>query len=181
MLAAVLLLAGCGHASAKDPFVGTWQWDPHSLVPTTLVIAKVPDGYRATVAGLWLGAPPPCPPRQPACRAAPATGFGVDTRARLPARNGTSELQVDGNIQGGRPEQGIRQHRDSKPLSATPPLTDFRSRPGLQPQQAARDDRSQLSWAGPRLTLSCLIAFSRSRQHPLLRRQPRHSPALRGR
>jgi hypothetical protein len=57
MLAAVLLLAGCGHASAKDPFVGTWQWDPHSLVPTTLVIAKVPDGYRATVAGLWLGAP----------------------------------------------------------------------------------------------------------------------------
>jgi hypothetical protein len=50
MLAAVLLLAGCGHAAAKDPFVGTWQWDHQ--VPT-LVVAKVPGGYQATI--VWGG------------------------------------------------------------------------------------------------------------------------------
>jgi hypothetical protein len=46
MLAAALLLAGCGHASAKDPFVGTWQEVPRS---TKLVVAKMLDGYRVTL------------------------------------------------------------------------------------------------------------------------------------
>jgi hypothetical protein len=46
MLAAVLLLAGCGHAAAKDPFLGTWQW--YHQVPT-LVVAKVSGRYQATI------------------------------------------------------------------------------------------------------------------------------------
>jgi hypothetical protein len=39
ILAAVLLLAGCGHA--KDPFVGTWQFEG-----VHLVVAKVGQSYR---------------------------------------------------------------------------------------------------------------------------------------
>ena len=46
ILAAVLLLAGCGHtASSHDPFVGTWQSHSPNM---TLVIAKVAAGYRVT-------------------------------------------------------------------------------------------------------------------------------------
>jgi hypothetical protein len=46
-LAAVLLLAGCGHA--KDPFVGTWKRANGPPYPPTLfVIAKTADGYRLT-------------------------------------------------------------------------------------------------------------------------------------
>ena len=46
ILAAALLLAGCGHAvPSHDPFVGTWQ--SHSPDMTT-VIAKVAAGYRVT-------------------------------------------------------------------------------------------------------------------------------------
>jgi hypothetical protein len=42
ILAAVLLLAGCGHASKpSDPFVGTWGLGPD----TRLIITKVPRGY----------------------------------------------------------------------------------------------------------------------------------------
>jgi hypothetical protein len=45
ILAAVLLLAGCGQASApKDPFVGTWQ-----LNGVHLVITKPGQTYRTTV------------------------------------------------------------------------------------------------------------------------------------
>jgi len=41
ILAAVLLLAGCGHAGKpSDPFVGTW-----GLGQTRLIITKVPRGY----------------------------------------------------------------------------------------------------------------------------------------
>jgi hypothetical protein len=45
MLAAALLLTGCGHVSAaKDPFVGIWQGlDVH------LVIAKAGKSYRTTL------------------------------------------------------------------------------------------------------------------------------------
>jgi hypothetical protein len=50
VLAAVLLLAGCGHAyTAHDPFVGTWRLgsDP----PPWLVVAKVGSTYRVTFVG----------------------------------------------------------------------------------------------------------------------------------
>lgn len=44
MSAVVLLLAGCGHASApKDPFIGTWSVPDDSAV--TVVIARSSSGY----------------------------------------------------------------------------------------------------------------------------------------
>jgi hypothetical protein len=43
ILAAVLLLAGCGQA--KDPFVGTWGIHHE---PAIFVIAKAQNGYAAT-------------------------------------------------------------------------------------------------------------------------------------
>jgi hypothetical protein len=49
ILAAVLLLAGCGQAKVpKEPFVGTWRTAGTS---TRVVIAKLPNGYLSTLVG----------------------------------------------------------------------------------------------------------------------------------
>jgi hypothetical protein len=47
LLAAALLLAGCGHtATTKDPFVGTWhQLDPTVAASSPLIITKAGGGY----------------------------------------------------------------------------------------------------------------------------------------
>ena len=44
VLAAVLLLSGCGQA--KDPFVGTWRPTIATRSTVRLVISKQTDGYR---------------------------------------------------------------------------------------------------------------------------------------
>jgi hypothetical protein len=51
ILAAILLLAGCGQANApKDPFVGTWRGTAVSDDPNGhLVIARVPNGYLVAI------------------------------------------------------------------------------------------------------------------------------------
>jgi hypothetical protein len=54
ILAATLLLAGCGHAGATtDPFVGTWQFQG-----VHLVVAKVGGSYQTIVVSHgpgWVG------------------------------------------------------------------------------------------------------------------------------
>jgi hypothetical protein len=58
LLAALLLLAGCGRAAQpKDPFVGTWrQWPGHGPnAQTPVVITKSGSSYVATVV-FWGGA-----------------------------------------------------------------------------------------------------------------------------
>ena len=59
--ALVMCVAGCGHtAGQSDVFVGTWQPNvAPSEVTGKLVIARVPDGYRAAMMdpgdnGTWL-------------------------------------------------------------------------------------------------------------------------------
>ena len=59
ILAAVLLVAGCGHIAAKDPFVGTWKTSDGWGV----AIAKSGDTYQATMVlpDMSLPANPPPP------------------------------------------------------------------------------------------------------------------------
>jgi hypothetical protein len=65
--AAVVLLAGCGHANApsvpKDPVVGTWRAELGPPEGWLLVVTKLPAGYQATVAYTQLDAhSQPIPP-----------------------------------------------------------------------------------------------------------------------
>lgn len=100
ILAAVLLLAGCAHASMpKDPFVGTWRLTPpHNNAAMTLVIWKVEGARRVTYlrdGGAWNGRfarhgdrlvnhPNPGGPDEIDITYVPSTGHLLDFDARAP-------------------------------------------------------------------------------------------------
>jgi len=50
-LVTVASIAGCGSRNEPDPFVGTWrQLDYRTMWSAPLIIARVQDGYLATLA-----------------------------------------------------------------------------------------------------------------------------------